>query len=143
MGSQQCWNCLMMRSLPGLLVLTAFCAFYQSVKILPHRLFYLYFSVEPKYSSMLLLLVAACCGVLLWGWLVASLVCCAGQGWGRQGCTGLWALQLWAQVGKGLIPSAPTSLSCLHTVVVVCVALPGSSLGLGSTMTAFLLSLCL
>lgn len=79
-GSQQCWNCLM-QSLPGLLVLIAFCVFYQSVKILPHRLFYLYFSVEPKYLSILLLLVAACSGVWcgrvvcaalpgsIWGWL--------------------------------------------------------------------------
>lgn len=49
------------------------CLFYQSVKILPHRLFYLYSSVEPKYLSILLLLVVACYGVWLWKWLIASL----------------------------------------------------------------------
>lgn len=104
-----------MRSLPGLLVLMAFCVFYHSVKILPHRLFYLYYSVEPKYLSICLALVVACYGVWLWKWLIACLVCCAGQGWSRQGCTvaskGPWALQLWAQVGIGLVPSAPTSLA--------------------------------
>lgn len=68
--------------------------------------FYLYFSVEPKYFSILLLLVVACYGVLLWGWLMASLVCCAGQG-----CKGPWALQLWAQGGNSLIPAAPTPLA--------------------------------
>lgn len=136
----------MMRSLPGLLVLTAFCAFYQSVKILPHRLFYLYFSVEPKYSSMLLLLVAACCGVLLWGWLgppLCAVLGRAGAGRAAQGSGHCSCGHRWERASFHLPPPLWPGGSCLHTVVVVCVALPGSSLGLGSTMTAFLLSLCL
>lgn len=122
MGSQQCWNCLMMRSLPGLLVLTAFCAFYQSVKILPHRWFYLHFSVEPKYSSMLLLLVAACCGVLLWGWLgppLCAVLGRAGAGRAAQGSGHCSCGHRWERASFHL----PPPLSPVCTQLLWCVLL--------------------
>lgn len=130
-----------MQSLPGLLVLIAFCAFYQSVKILPHRLFYLYFSVELKYFSILLLLVAACSGAWC-GRGFVCLVCCAGQGWSRQGCRvackGQGALELWAQweTPHSISPPLWAGLQTAGVQGCVCCS-PRFHLGLASTMAAF------